>query len=131
VCCGTGQQEPGRSMQWEGNPGSETGTNCVADDPKPEGVTDEGAVEVSQPAPVTVRETRRLYRLRAERVVAVVAADTEDEARTLAAGYGLPGGDWRNPAFASAEVEETAETHVFGDVVISSLPGAPGSPKRK
>jgi hypothetical protein len=105
--------------------------NCVADDPKPEAVTDEGAAEVSQPAPVTVRETRRLYRLRAERVVAVVAADTEDEARALAAGYGLPGGDWRNPAFASAEVEETAETHVFGDVVISSLPGAPGPPKRK
>jgi hypothetical protein len=118
-------------MQWKGKPGSETEMNCVADDPKPEALTDEGAAEVSQPAPVTVRETRRLYRLRAERVVAVVAADTEDEARALAAGYGLPGVDWRNPGFASAEVEETAETHVFGDVVISSIPGAPGPSKRK
>jgi hypothetical protein len=103
----------------------------MADDPKTEAATEESAAEISQPAPVTVRATCRLYRLRAERIVAVVAADTEDEARALAAGYGLPGGDWRNPSFAPAEVEETAETHVFGDVVISSVPGAPEPSKRK
>lgn len=39
----------------------------------------------------------------------------------MAAGCDHFGGDWRNPAFASAEVEETAEAHVFGDVVISSV----------
>jgi hypothetical protein len=66
-----------------------------------------------------------LYRLRAERFVAVVAADTEEEARALAASYDLLDGDWRNADFASAVVEETAERHVFGDVVISSVPTAP------
>jgi hypothetical protein len=38
-------------------------------------------------------KTRRLYRLRAERVVAVVAADMEDEARALAARHDLHGRD--------------------------------------
>jgi hypothetical protein len=72
--------------------------------------------------PFAVRETGRLFRLRSERCLAVVAADTEDEARALAASYDLQGGDWRSPAFASAEFEETGEAHVFGDVVISALP---------
>jgi hypothetical protein len=101
------------------------------DDPKTDAAIDEVAAEVNQAALATVRETCRLYRLRAERIVVVVAADTEDEARALAAACKLFGGDWRNPAFASAEVEETAERHVFGDVVISSVSGALRPSKRK
>jgi alkanesulfonate monooxygenase SsuD/methylene tetrahydromethanopterin reductase-like flavin-dependent oxidoreductase (luciferase family) len=94
-------------------------------------VIDEAAAEVGHATPFTVRETRRLYRLRAEQFVAVVAADTEEEARALAASYDLLGADWRNADFASAEVEDTAESHVFGDVVISSVPTAPEPSKRK
>lgn len=94
----------------------------MADDaPKADVAADDVATEVKKAAPFTVRETSRLYRLRAERFVAVVAADTEEEARALAAAYDLLGGDWRDPAFASAEVEETTESHVFGDVMISSV----------
>jgi len=116
-------------VQWSSNgvTGDETsqsgsGTKQMADeDPKADVGIDEVAAEVKKATPFTVREIRRLYRLRAERFVAVVAADREDEARALAAAYDLFGGDWRNPAFASAEVEETTESHVFGDVVISSV----------
>jgi hypothetical protein len=73
---------------------------------------------VSQP--LSVRETQRLYRLKAARFFAVVAADTEDEARTLAARHDGLRGDWRNPEFASSEFEDTGEAHVFGDVAISA-----------
>jgi hypothetical protein len=125
-------------VQWSTNnvtgdkPGSGSGTKQTADHgPKNDVAIDEAAVEVSKAAPFAVRETRRLYRLRAERVIAVVAADTEDEARALAAAHDLFGGDWRNSAFASAEVEETAETHVFGDVVISSVAGRSEPSNRK
>jgi len=99
------------------------------DDPKTDVATNEVVTEVTQAAPFTVRETRRLYRLRAERFIAVVAADTEDEARALAAAYDPFGGNWRHSAFASAAVEETAERHVFGDVAISPVSSAPGPSK--
>jgi hypothetical protein len=85
---------------------------------------DDLVAEVGAGQPLAVRETRRLYRLRAARFLAVVAADTEQEARSLAAGYDPLRGDWRNPQFASSECEDTGEPHVFGDVVISA-PAAP------
>jgi hypothetical protein len=72
-----------------------------------------------------------LYRLRAARAVAVIAADRENEARALATRHDLQGRDWHSPAFASAEVEETTEQHVLGDVVISSAPGELQPFKRK
>jgi hypothetical protein len=72
-----------------------------------------------------VRETQRLFRLKAARFLAVVAADTEDEARTLAASHDPLGGDWRNPEFASSEFEDTNEAHVFGDVAISARAAPP------
>jgi hypothetical protein len=101
------------------------------EDQKTEVAVDEVTAEVKKATPFAVRETGRLYRLRAERFVAAVAADTEEEARALAAAYDLLGGDWRDSAFASAEVEETAESHVFGDVVISSVATGPKPPKEK
>ena len=67
-----------------------------------------------------VRETQRLYRLKAARFLAVVAADTENEAHKLAAMQDAMGGDWCNPEFASSEFEDTGEAHVFGDVVIAA-----------
>jgi hypothetical protein len=81
---------------------------------------DGAVVEVPASKPLAVRETQRLYRLHAARFLAVVAADTEDEARTLAAACDASRGDWRNPEFASSEFEDTGEVHVFGDVVISA-----------
>jgi hypothetical protein len=80
-------------------------------------------VPVSQP--VAVRETQRLYRLKAARFRAVVAADTEDEARALATRHDALPNDWCNPEFASSEFEDTAHAHVFGDVVISVLAAPP------
>jgi hypothetical protein len=87
--------------------------------------------EVPADQPFTVRETGRLYRLKAARFTAVIAADTEDEARTLAARQDGMRGDWSNPNFASAEFEDTGEAHVFGDVVISALAAPPVKRQRK
>jgi hypothetical protein len=97
----------------------------------PENTTDEFpeaddvVAEVPAGQPFAVRETQRLYRLKAARFLAVVAADTETEARELAARQDGMGGDWQNPEFASSEFEETGEVHVFSDVVISAHAAAP------
>jgi hypothetical protein len=77
--------------------------------------------EVERAGAFAVCETRRLYRLRAGRQIAVVAANTEDEARSLAATHDPLGRDWRKPEVAESEFEETAESHVFGDVVFTSV----------
>jgi hypothetical protein len=81
---------------------------------------DDVVAEVPAGQPFAVRETQRLYRLRAARFFAVAAADTEAEARELAARHDAIGGDWQNPEFASAEFEDTGEVHIFGDVVIAA-----------
>jgi hypothetical protein len=93
--------------------------------------TDELVVEVPAGQPFAVRETTRLYRLRATRLQAVVAADTEDEARSLAASHDTLRGDWSNPEFASSEFEDTGEAHVFGDVIISALAVPPARRRKK
>jgi hypothetical protein len=91
------------------------------DRPLPEfTIADDVVAEVPVGRPFAVRETQRLYRLKAARFLAVVAADTEDEARKLAAMQDGMGGDWCNPEFASSEFEDTGEAHVFGDVVIAA-----------
>jgi hypothetical protein len=58
------------------------------------------------------------------RQVAIVAADTEDEARKIASLHDVFGRDWRDPLFAAADVMESRDTHVFGDVVFRSEPMA-------
>jgi hypothetical protein len=93
--------------------------------------TDELVVEVPAGQPFAVRETTRLYRLRATRFQAVVAADAEDEARSLAASHDTLRGDWSNPEFASSEFEDTGEAHVFGDVIISALAVPPARRRKK
>jgi hypothetical protein len=93
--------------------------------------TDELVVEVPAGQPFAVRETTRLYRLRATRFQAVVAADTEDEARSLAASHDALRGDWCSPEFASSEFEDTGKAHVFGDVIISALAVPPARRRRK
>jgi hypothetical protein len=75
-------------------------------------------------------QTRGLFRLapaaadlgRSSRQVAIVAADTEDEAREIAAKHDVFGRDWRDPNYAVCESIGTAESHLFGDVVLRSEP---------
>jgi hypothetical protein len=79
---------------------------------------------------VDVRETTSLFRLarvasdlsRSSRLVAIVAADTQVEAREIAAKHDVFGRDWRNPGYAVCETMQTTECHVFGDVVFRSEP---------
>ena len=87
--------------------------------------------EVPAGQPFAVRETQRLYRLKAARFLAIVAADTEEEARSIAATHDALRGDWRNPGFASSEFDDTGEVHVFGDVIISALAATPIKDRRK
>jgi hypothetical protein len=79
-----------------------------------------GVVELRPSQPLAIRETQRLYRLKSARFLAIVAADTEAEARSLAARHDAFRGDWCNEEFASCECEDTADVHVFGDVVFSA-----------
>lgn len=98
----------------------------ILDDRKDEfPAAEEIVAEVPIGQPFAVRETQRLYRLKAARFLAMVAADTEDEARTLAARHDVLGGDWCNPEFASSEFEDTSDVHVFGDVIISAHAAPP------
>jgi hypothetical protein len=91
-------------------------------------------LEIVPDGAIEVRETRTLFRLapiaandlsRSSRQVAIVAADTEDEARQIASMHDAFGRDWRDPHFAVCDVLETSETHVFGDVIVRSEPVAP------
>ena len=97
-------------------------------------------LEVVPERAVEVCETRTLFHLapaedsdlgRSSRQVAIVAADTEEEARQIASMHDAFGRDWRDPNVAL----DTPEAHVFGDVVFRSEPVviAPGKrvPKRK
>jgi hypothetical protein len=100
-------------------------------------------LEVVPERAVEVRETRTLFRLapaadsdlgRSSRQIAIVAADTEEEARQLASMHDAFGRDWRNPRFAVCDVLDTPEGHVFGDVVFRSEPVAIAgkrAPKRR
>jgi hypothetical protein len=96
-------------------------------------------LEVVPDRTVEVRETRTLFRLvpaaandlsRSSRQVAIVAADTEDQAREIAALHDAFGRNWRDPHFAVCDRLETSETHVFGDVTIRSEPVAVEDRKR-
>jgi hypothetical protein len=86
-----------------------------------------------------VRETRTLFRLapaadnglgRSSRQIAIVAADTEEEARQIASMHDAFGRDWRDPRFAVCDAMDTPEALVFGDVVFRSEPVAIAGGKR-
>jgi hypothetical protein len=103
-------------------------------------VSEEDKLEIQADQAVDVRETRRLFRLapaanddlsRSSRQVAIVAADTEDEAREIASLHDAFGRNWRDPHFAVADVTETTEKHIFGDVVFRSEPVAAAGRRAK
>jgi hypothetical protein len=96
-------------------------------------------LEVVPDRAVEVRETRTRFRLapaaatdlsRPSRHIAIVAADTEDEAREIAALHDAFGRNWLDPHFAVCDALETSETHVFGDVTFRSEPAAVEDRKR-
>jgi hypothetical protein len=101
-------------------------------------------LEIVPDRAVDVRETRTLFRLalaadndlsRSSRQVAIVAADTEEEARQIASMHDAFGRDWRDPRFAVCDAVDTPEAHVFGDVVFRSdsvaVEKGKWAPKRK
>ena len=90
-------------------------------------------LEVVPERAVEVHETRTLFRLapvadddlgRSSRQIAIVSANTEEEARQIASMHDAFGRDWRNPHFAVCDALNTPEAHVFGDVVFRSEPVA-------
>jgi len=96
-------------------------------------------LEIVPERPVEVRETRTLFHVapaagndfdRSSRQIAIVAADTEEEARQIASMHDAFGRDWRDPRFAVCNVLETSEAHGFGDVVFRSKPVAIAVGKR-
>ena len=96
-------------------------------------------LEIAPEWSVEVRETRTLFRLapaadkdpgRSSRQIAIVAADTEEEARQIASMHDAFGRDWRDPRFAVCDAMDTPEALVFGDVVFRSEPVAVDEGKR-
>jgi hypothetical protein len=95
-------------------------------------------LEVKTGQPHAVRETHNLFRLtpvmtdeRSDRQSAVVAADTEQEARMIAYLHDIRANDWQDPAFATCDLTVSDETHVVGDVLFVSSPGVAPEQKPK
>src|SRR3954451_16028455 len=92
-------------------------------------MADEPDVPEVAAAPIEVAETHLLFRLipalddmaQPHRQIALVPANSEDEARALASAADPFGRDWVNPAHFACEMTETPERHVIGDVVFQSL----------
>jgi hypothetical protein len=93
---------------------------------------DEDVPEISAP-PVIVAETHRMFRLtpmfddllKSSRQIALVPADSEEEARRIATLADPLGRDWKNPKAFAADSMETPESHVVGDVIFRSMPSVP------
>ena len=93
------------------------------------------------PATVTgtfqVPETIRLYRLtpvardlaQPARQSAIVAAETEADARAFAVASDPFGLDWKNQSLFTCDYLDTTERHVVGDVWFKSI--APPAPPRR
>ncbi len=87
-------------------------------------------LELAPAVPHVVAETMRLFRLTPVgndlampyRQIALVAADTEDQARQLAAAYDPFGRDWTNVNLFAADAFDDANKHVVGDVILKSIP---------
>jgi hypothetical protein len=98
---------------------------------------DEPATEIAAP-PVLVPETNRLWKLtpalnllKKSRQIAIVAAETEDDARAIATTADPMGRNWRDIHLFPADMIETTERHVIGDVIFRSTPTPPvPKPKR-
>ncbi|MEH2508912.1 hypothetical protein V1291_000266 [Nitrobacteraceae bacterium AZCC 1564] len=98
----------------------------------------ENTLELTPTVPHEVAETTRLIRLTPigndlsmpHRQVALVAAETEDQARQLAYAYDPFGRDWKNVDLFSSDSFDDTDTHVIGDVIFKSTP-SPRPQKQK
>ncbi|MGM5022157.1 hypothetical protein [Tardiphaga sp. 367_B4_N1_1] len=97
---------------------------------------DEPITEIAVP-PVLVPETNRQWKLtpalnllEKSRQIAIVSADTEDDARAIATTADPMGRNWQDAHLFTADSIETVEWHVIGDVVFRSTP-TPPAPKLK
>jgi hypothetical protein len=98
---------------------------------------DDQVLEIAR-SPIAVAETSRIYRLspavdkpaRTSRQIAIVAADTEDQARIFATNADPMGRDWNDRSQFPADYRDTPEQHVVGDVVFQSVP-TPSDAKHK
>lgn len=98
---------------------------------------DESVTEIAAP-PVVVPETNRLWKLtpvlnmlEKSRQIAIVSAETEEDARAIATTADPMGRDWRDPHAYAADSMDTSERHVIGDLIFRSTPAAPvPKPKR-
>jgi hypothetical protein len=86
-----------------------------------------------------VPETNRQWKLapalnllEKSRQIAIVSADTEDDAPAIATTADPMGRNWRDPHLFTADSMETTERHVIGDVIFRSTPTPPAAkPKPK
>jgi hypothetical protein len=98
---------------------------------------DELVPEMAAP-PVVVPETNRLWKLtpalnmlEKSRQIAIVSAETEQDARAIATTADPMGRDWRDPHAYAADSMNTSERHLIGDVIFRSRPATPPpKPKR-
>lgn len=94
-------------------------------------------LELAPAVPHVVAETTQLIRLTPVgedlgvpfRQIALVAADTEDQARQLAAAYDPFGRDWMNVKLFCADTFDDVGRHVVGDVIFKSMPSLKTSTK--
>ncbi len=92
--------------------------------------TNDDILELAPAVPHQVAETTWLVRLTpigndlstSSRQVAIVAAETEDQARRLACAFDPFGRDWKNASLFAADTFEDACAHVVGDVIFKSAP---------
>lgn len=90
----------------------------------------ESEIELAPIKPVSVPETQKLYRLRPvskdlaqpHRQIALIAAETEQEARALATVHDPLGRPWLDDRKFACDTIQTQETHIVGDVVFKSAP---------
>ncbi len=93
----------------------------------------ENLVEIKPIAPVVVPQTRSLYRLtpvgedlaQPHRQIALVAAETEQDARLLASVHDPFGRPWGDERKYTSDTTQSGELHVVGDVVFKSIPAPP------
>lgn len=75
--------------------------------------------------PIAVSETHLIFRLASKtggRYVAIVAAESEEEARQFAAESDPFGAEWENPEKYECVHSMDVAHHVVGDVVFQSAP---------
>src|ERR1700743_3727655 len=104
----------------------------AAEDEKLE-IIPERAVEVSETGTLFPCSEDDLGR--SSRQIAIVAADSEEEARQIASMHEAFARDWRDPSFAVCDALELSDIHVFGDIFFRFEPVAveagKQSPKRR